>query len=240
MCCARCSLRILSEPAQRLSRAQLTSRPGRQCGWQQTAAQPVRVGCCGNRWLKLTLLLQNSLQKNFDLFKVQHIKVYQPKRDSDACFFQGRAVNKPSFSGVMKARSRPPDPGAYRACEVGTASDLTPAFPKADKRLGLWMLVPSIAHASSFALVLYPSGALTAIFVVSVLYASKRGLPIRFVSAVVATLTTGYIFFLPAAFYDSQLFHWVESWLGEWTFFVLGLIPASLMALLVLEIGRHE
>jgi len=139
----------------------------------------------------------------------------------------------------MKARSCPRDPGACRACDVGTASDLKPAFPRADKRLGLWMLVPSVAHASSFALVFYPSGVLTAIFVVSVLFASRRGLPVRLASAVVATLTAGYIFFLPTAFYDSQLFHWLESWLGEWTFFVLGLIPASLMAVLVLEIGRH-
>lgn len=105
--------------------------------------------------------------------------------------------------------------------------------------LWLWFLVPSVAHAGSFALALYPCGVLISIFVTSVLLARDRGLSIRVTSAIVATLTSTGIFLLPVAFYSANPFQYLESWIGEWAFFVLGLVPASIMALLVLRLGAH-
>ena len=103
----------------------------------------------------------------------------------------------------------------------------------------LWLsiLVPSIAHASSFALVLYPSGAITAIVVTGLIFASQRKPSIRVASAAFATLTAVGIGFLPATFYSSKLFENLELWLGEWAFFVLGFVPPSVIALLVLRLG---
>ena len=105
--------------------------------------------------------------------------------------------------------------------------------------LWLWLLLPSVAYASSFALVLYPFGALVAMVMSGFWLASGRKKSIRVASALVAALTATVIFLLPAEFYASSAFQALQRWLGEWVFFVLGILPASMMAFLVLHIGAH-
>lgn len=111
--------------------------------------------------------------------------------------------------------------------------------------LWLWILVPSVAHASSFALVLYPLGTLTAIVISSVVFAGGRRFSVRVGSALIAALTAACVFLLPASFNASMPFQFLQSWLGEWVFFFMGLVPAVLMAFLLLRIGaratrRHD
>jgi hypothetical protein len=103
----------------------------------------------------------------------------------------------------------------------------------------LWLLVPSVAHASSFALVLYPFGALTAIVIVSVFLARGKSVAIRITSALAAIITATCVPLLPSSFYSSSSFEHVQSWLGEWIFFILGLLPTALIAILVLRLGAH-
>lgn len=105
--------------------------------------------------------------------------------------------------------------------------------------LWLWIFVPTVAHASSFALILYPSGAFTAIVITSVLCAGVGSVTVRVASAIVATLTAVGIIFLPTTFYYSNPFQYLGSSLGDWAFFVLGLVPTSLTALLVLWFGGN-
>ena len=106
--------------------------------------------------------------------------------------------------------------------------------------LWLWLLMPSIAHASSFALVLYPFGAVTAILITGVLLSRGKRLAIRIAAAVSAILTAVCVSFLPTEFYSSSQFQYFESWLGEWVFFILGLVPSALVAFLVLMLATQS
>lgn len=103
--------------------------------------------------------------------------------------------------------------------------------------LYLSAFMPSVAHASSFALVLYPCGVLTAIAITSLLFAGSRSIRVRVASTIIATLTAASIFLLPSAFYASTPFQYLDAWLGEWIYFVLGFVPPTLMGLLVLRLG---
>ena len=106
--------------------------------------------------------------------------------------------------------------------------------------LCLWLFVPSIAHASSFALALYPFGAFTAIVIASVFLARGKSMAIRVASAIAAILTAVGVSLLPSAFYSSSQFQYLHSWLGEWAFFILGLLPTAVIALLVLRLGAQS
>lgn len=106
--------------------------------------------------------------------------------------------------------------------------------------LWLWILVPSVAHASSFALVLYPSGVIAAMAVTGIFFARRRKMSARMASVIVAALTGAAVIFLPSAFDSSDAFEYLHESIGEWFFFMLGFVPASLMGLLVRRIGAHQ
>ena len=107
--------------------------------------------------------------------------------------------------------------------------------------LALWLLIllPSAAHASSFALVLYPFGVFTAIVIASVFLFRGRSVAIRVASVIAAIVTAAWVLLMPSAFYSSSLFQYAQSWLGEWVFFVLGLLPTALIATLMLKLGAQ-
>lgn len=73
--------------------------------------------------------------------------------------------------------------------------------------------------------------------IASTLLARGRRWPIRVASAIAALVTAVGIFLLPIEFYDSKVFQFLESWLGEWAFFILALVPTLVMAFLVLRLG---
>ena len=104
----------------------------------------------------------------------------------------------------------------------------------------LWLCFPSMAHASSFALVLYPFGAFTAIVIASVFLARGKSMAIRVASATAASLTAVCVSLLPSAYYSSSQFQYLQSWLGEWAFYIMGLLPTAVVALLVLRLGAHS
>lgn len=105
----------------------------------------------------------------------------------------------------------------------------------------LWLLIllPSVAHASSFALVLYPSGALTAIVITCVIFAGGKRTSIRVAAAIAAILVAAAIPFIPTDFYSTNPSQYLRQWAGEWYFFILGLVPTSLVAILVLKLAAH-
>ena len=86
---------------------------------------------------------------------------------------------------------------------------------------------------------LYPFGVFAAIVIASVFLGRGRSVAIRVASAIAAILMAACVPLMPSAFYSSSLFQYVQSWLGEWIFFVLGLLPAAVIATLVLKVGAR-
>ena len=96
-----------------------------------------------------------------------------------------------------------------------------------------------VAHASSFVLVLSPLDAFTAIAISALLLARGKRESARVACAVTAALTAAGVFVLPTEFYSSSIFEEIESWLGDWIFFLLALVPALLMVFIVLKLGGY-